>query len=101
MNVPGEIALDTRMMTLHWPDGRVQTIAHDVLRDACPCSTCRRLRGAARELPGSPNAHAAVSITDIRPMGYGVQLVFSDGHDRGIFPWPYLAAISSDTPLTA
>lgn len=24
------------------------------------------------------------------PMGYGVQLVFSDGHDRGIFPWAWL-----------
>ncbi|MBN3729063.1 gamma-butyrobetaine hydroxylase-like domain-containing protein, partial [Burkholderia sp. Ac-20379] len=38
---------------------------------------------------------AEVSVTDIRPMGYGVQLVFDDGHDRGIFPWQFLAALST------
>jgi DUF971 family protein len=27
----------------------------------------------------------------MRPVGsYAVQLVFSDGHERGIFPWVYL-----------
>nr|WP_234825174.1 gamma-butyrobetaine hydroxylase-like domain-containing protein [Cupriavidus necator] len=26
-------------------------------------------------------------------MGYGVQIVFSDGHDRGIYPWRYLQAL--------
>ncbi|WP_130911983.1 gamma-butyrobetaine hydroxylase-like domain-containing protein, partial [Pseudomonas sp. Sample_9] len=26
---------------------------------------------------------------------YGVQLVFSDGHQRGIYPWAYLAQLDS------
>ncbi|HYQ49053.1 MAG TPA: DUF971 domain-containing protein, partial [Pseudomonas sp.] len=31
-----------------------------------------------------------VRIERVEPQGYGVQLVFSDGHERGIYPWPYL-----------
>ncbi|CAI8772207.1 hypothetical protein EMIT0P43_170072 [Pseudomonas jessenii] len=27
--------------------------------------------------------------------GYGLQLVFSDGHERGIYPWAYLARLTS------
>ena len=27
--------------------------------------------------------------------GNAIQVVFADGHDRGIFPWPYLYAIAS------
>ncbi|MDD5034521.1 MAG: DUF971 domain-containing protein [Methylococcaceae bacterium] len=33
----------------------------------------------------------SVTITDIRPVGnYAVLLVFSDGHDSGIYTWEYL-----------
>jgi DUF971 family protein len=36
-----------------------------------------------------------LQITAIDPIGnYAVRLAFSDGHDRGIFPWPYLAEIA-------
>ncbi|MFP4903907.1 gamma-butyrobetaine hydroxylase-like domain-containing protein, partial [Paraburkholderia sp. BR14261] len=43
-----------------------------------------RLDGAA------PAAAADVMLIGIEPMGYGVQLAFSDGHARGIYPWTYL-----------
>ncbi|GAB7539941.1 gamma-butyrobetaine hydroxylase-like domain-containing protein [Burkholderia sp. 22PA0099] len=81
----------SRTLTLRWADGRLGTLAHAALRDACPCAGCR-----ARRLAGEPVVtHPEVSVTDIRPMGYGVQLVFDDGHDRGIFPWPFLAALAA------
>lgn len=35
-------------------------------------------------------AHDDLTLTGIVPMGYGVQLIFSDGHERGIFPWTWL-----------
>ncbi|MNN61889.1 hypothetical protein D3C81_1771500 [compost metagenome] len=31
-----------------------------------------------------------VRLERIALQGYGVQLVFSDGHERGIYPWAYL-----------
>ncbi|MBF2983031.1 DUF971 domain-containing protein, partial [Pseudomonas aeruginosa] len=53
---------------------------------ACPCAQCRaqRLRGRIDA------AEQGVRLRDIRLQGYGVQLLFDDGHERGIYPWSYL-----------
>ncbi|EJN36940.1 hypothetical protein PMI38_03628 [Pseudomonas sp. GM84] len=72
-------------LLLQWPDGE-RTLSHARLRGACPCSQCRaaRLAGSITVVP------AEVRIERVEPQGYGVQLVFSDGHERGIYPWAYL-----------
>lgn len=74
-------------LRLSWPDGREQQLNHAELRRQCPCSHCRafRLRGS------TPRVDDRVRIIELNPQGYGVQLVFSDGHQRGIYPWTYLA----------
>lgn len=36
-----------------------------------------------------------VRVVQIESQGYGVQLVFSDGHERGIYPWAYLRDLVS------
>ncbi|TQG11465.1 gamma-butyrobetaine hydroxylase-like domain-containing protein [Pseudomonas aeruginosa] len=86
-------------LTLEWADGTVSRIDHARLRAACPCAQCRaqRLRGridAAEQgvrLRGRIDAaEQGVRLRDIRLQGYGVQLVFDDGHERGIYPWSYL-----------
>jgi prepilin-type processing-associated H-X9-DG protein len=36
----------------------------------------------------------------VREVGsYGVNIAFSDGHDRGIYPWSYLAQLSEKPKL--
>ena len=89
MNMPALVELDAHTLVMHWRDAEPQRIAHYVLREACPCAGCRLLRRGADEL----NVPHDVVVCEIRPMGYGLQLIFSDGHDRGIFPWPYLALL--------
>jgi DUF971 family protein len=38
-----------------------------------------------------------VSITGIEPVGnYAIKLVFSDGHDTGLYSWDYLYALGRD-----
>jgi len=88
MKSPGEIRIDAvaRTLTLHWPDNGTQQLTHLQLRRACPCAGCRRIRLAGRDV----EAPQEIALTDIQAMGYGVQLFFSDGHDRGIYPWLYL-----------
>jgi DUF971 family protein len=99
MRTPHEIRIDStaRVLTLHWPDGETQRIAHAQLREACPCAGCRRARlegGQAAVLAVSPD----LTLTSVEPMGYGVQLVFSDGHARGIYPWSLLQTLGRDEP---
>ena len=92
MTLPHEIATDaaTRMLTLRWEGGREQQIAYAQLRRACACAECRRLRldGVAMQVSQD------VALIDMQTMGYGMQLVFSDGHARGIYPWQYLEQIA-------
>lgn len=73
-------------LSIEWAAGRVQVLGHARLRAACPCSKCRAARLAQR-IDAAPDG---VLITAVHPQGYGVQLVFDDGHDRGIYPWSYL-----------
>jgi len=35
-----------------------------------------------------------VKLLDARPSGYGLQFIFDDGHERGIFPWVYLERLA-------
>ncbi|MFJ4063989.1 DUF971 domain-containing protein [Pseudomonas sp. NPDC089996] len=87
MNGPSSIRnqRDPGLLTLQWAEGEA-VISHARLRGACPCSQCRaaRLQGRVSVVT------ADVRVERVVAQGYGVQLVFSDGHERGIYPWHYL-----------
>ena len=34
-----------------------------------------------------------VQVIEVNSQGYGLQLVFSDGHGQGIYPWAFLAGL--------
>ncbi|MEJ8851609.1 DUF971 domain-containing protein [Variovorax rhizosphaerae] len=73
-----------------WSSGARHVAAYRLLRSSCPCADCKALRAAGRDVATSSSADD-IRVTDIQPVGaYGVQFVFSDGHDRGIFPWVFL-----------
>lgn len=88
MNTPLALHRSSTDAQLHirWDDGVEQRIAFSRLRGACPCSQCRaaRLQGRIDLVP------SGIVLRKLNLQGYGVQLVFDDGHDRGIFPWAYL-----------
>ncbi len=76
-----------RVLELGYADGATLTIGYAALRAGCRCSGCT----AARRAGGAPHADPGVTLEWIAPVGvYGVQLTFSDGHDRGIYPWQLL-----------
>ncbi|MCU1760657.1 DUF971 domain-containing protein [Pseudomonas sp. 14P_8.1_Bac3] len=78
-----------QQLRLNWPDGREQLLNHAELRRQCPCSRCRafRLQGL------TPLVDSRVSVVELNAQGYGLQLIFSDGHERGIYPWAYLSSL--------
>ncbi|CAD5109494.1 gamma-butyrobetaine hydroxylase-like domain-containing protein [Zestomonas carbonaria] len=77
-------------LRIEWPDGARQQLSHARLRAACPCAQCRaaRLRGHI-DVVGE-----GVRLREMVPQGYGVQLSFDDGHERGIYPWGYLRELA-------
>ncbi|MFV1999931.1 MAG: DUF971 domain-containing protein [Acidimicrobiia bacterium] len=78
-------------LVVEWHDGRIDTIAANVLRDSCPCASCRN---APYPLP--PADPALCRISEISVVGsYAVSIVFRpDGHSTGIYPYPMLRDIA-------
>lgn len=75
-----------KQVVVQWSATETQVLSHQRLRGACPCAKCR----AARIQGRIALVDADVELIAMNPMGYGLQMVFSDGHDRGIYPWIYL-----------
>jgi DUF971 family protein len=79
------------VLALRWPDGSAATLTHARLRAACPCSECRAQRRAGLTV----EADDAVRLAAIEPVGaYALNLAFSDGHRRGIYPYDMLATLA-------
>jgi prepilin-type processing-associated H-X9-DG protein len=63
------------------------------LRAACKCAHCIRARIEGVFAP----AFDGIAITDVAPIGdYAVNIAFSDGHARGIYPWSLLLDLKAD-----
>lgn len=78
-------------LELAWSDGVRAALSGRRLRLACRCAACEKLRRAHQAVPGRED----VAVSELRPVGdMGLQILFNDGHDRGIFPWPYLHELS-------
>ncbi|GGP27605.1 DUF971 domain-containing protein [Silvimonas amylolytica] len=88
---PQQVVLTPTALLLDWGDGAVR-LTHAALRGACRCSQCESARRQGHPLALSQD----VRIVRLEALGhYAVQLVFSDGHDRGIYPWEMLARLSA------
>ena len=88
-----------RVLDIVWDDGQAQQLPHALLRAQCKCTVCQSRRLLAEAVHAAPAAASAaapadVRIDEIRQIGaYGIQLVFSDRHERGIYPWTYLRSL--------
>ncbi len=78
------------VVTVTWKNGECSTISGSELRRYCACSECR-----ARKVVGISVINVSSELADVTLMGHhSLHVKFSDGHERGIYPWAYLYAIS-------
>ena len=78
-------------LAIAWNDGATALIAAPGLRRACRCAACT----AARATGKSVTAEADVTISAVEPIGgYAINVAFSDGHARGIYPWAFLRELA-------
>jgi len=89
---PLSVILAADALTLRWSDSD-STVSAKRLREGCRCAQCQSAR--VRGVPAA--AHDALTLVDALPIGhYAVQLRFSDGHERGIYPWAYLRELAGE-----
>jgi len=87
---PTEINLHqaTRVMEVAFDDGRQFSFPCEYLRVFSPSAEVRG-HGPGQEV--LQTGKREVNISAIEPIGmYAVKLVFTDGHDTGIYSWEYL-----------
>jgi DUF971 family protein len=88
-------AADGNAIEIDWNDGATARYTAKLLRDACPCATCREKRTAPQPAPMlqvlRPEELVPLAVTGMMPVGqYAYSIGFSDGHDTGIYTLEYL-----------
>ena len=80
-------------LVMIYAGGRTELITAARLRLSCRCAHCTRAR-----IDGVfPQNVDPITIRAINPVGeYAINVGFSDGHARGIYPWSYLATLIED-----
>jgi DUF971 family protein len=96
---PKSLKGDGEALLLQWSDGITHRIPWQVLRDRCPCATCRHKR---TEPPGvfnilKPEEAGPVRATAMSQIGnYAYQIDFSDGHKTGIYSLELLRILGDE-----
>jgi DUF971 family protein len=87
-----QISADARQLTLSTPDGRSLAVSAATLWAHCPSAFSRRARIDGRQ--GNPPVD--LTIVRIAAIGnYAANIAFSDGRDRGIYPWHLLEELAT------
>ena len=87
---PSELRLNPEKTALRvaFTGGITENLPAELLRVASPSAEVQGHSPAERKLVAGKRD---VTIQDIEPVGnYAVKLVFSDGHDTGLYTWTYL-----------
>ncbi|MGY4257385.1 DUF971 family protein [Bradyrhizobium sp. USDA 4516] len=86
-----ELRNDSTVLALTWPDCGTRLLSAETLRRASRAASEIRRQVDRIALMIAPELHVA----SIEPTGnYALRLSFSDGHDRGIYPWSYLRELA-------
>jgi DUF971 family protein len=84
----------SRVLEIAFDDGKRFELSCEYLRVNSPSAEVRG-HGTGQEV--LQTGKRDVNITAIEPVGnYAIKLVFSDGHDTGLYSWDYLYSLGAD-----
>lgn len=85
------ISSDGTSLTVTWSDGAQATLHAAFLRENSRSAGSSRLRLSGLNVPASRD----LTIKTARAIGaYAINITFSDGYDRGIYPWVFLKELA-------
>ena len=84
----------SRILEISFDDGKRFSLPCEFLRVLSPSAEVRG-HGSGQEV--LQTGKRDINIAAVEPVGnYAVKLVFSDGHDTGLFSWDYLYTLGED-----
>jgi DUF971 family protein len=84
-------------LVIQWSDGASGRVSWGKLRDACPCAACKEERGKP------PDPFRILKPSEVTPLApvsmprvgrYAYKVVWSDGHDSGIYTLQHLRELT-------
>ena len=93
--IPTEIKVHKKSATLELIyDDTSHTLSAEYLRVFSPSA---EVQGHSPDQAVLQHGKRHITFKEIEPQGnYAIKLVFSDGHDSGIYSWPYLKALGDN-----
>lgn len=91
---PVELRFSTRNaeLSIEFDDGYLGVVPYELLRVESPSA---ETRGHGGRKPPPPAGKRAVSVAGADLVGrYAVRIRFSDGHDSGLYTWPWLRELA-------
>lgn len=86
-------------LAIKWDDAAESFISLEKLRRACPCAECKGEMDVMGNLYKGPERTLTPSAFQLRGLTlvgtYGVQPLWGDGHNSGIYPFEYLRGIAT------
>ena len=92
--IPDEIRLAAARdaLVLTWDGSAPVPVSAETLRLNCRCAWCTRQRAEGR----FPAAFPGIALTHLAPVAdYALNLHFSDGHARGVYPFTTFRALAA------
>jgi DUF971 family protein len=93
--VPSGLVLHKQSMVLElqYEDGRSYRLPFELLRVMSPSA---EVKGHGPGQETLQTGKREVAVAGLAPVGhYAIQLMFSDGHDTGIYTWDYLYTLAT------
>jgi len=94
--IPVQIkVIDKKKLFIKWDDNTESEIGLEKLRKRCPCATCLTEREKQNKSYIPILQDKEVKISDINQVGsYAIGIVWKDGHNTGIYEFPFLKKIA-------
>ena len=90
--------IDRFTLGVDWTDGMQSRWRLATLRRRCPCAVCVD-EWSGKPLLDPSTVDGDVSANRVDSVGrYALRIDFSDGHNTGIYSYPYLRQIASEQP---
>ncbi len=86
--------LSNRQLFIQWDDSTNSNINLMKLRKYCPCATCASEREDQGKTYIPIFSGNQIAISEIHPVGsYAISVKWKDGHNTGIFEYPFLKSL--------
>jgi ATP-binding protein involved in chromosome partitioning len=88
--------LEKKKLSILWDDGKHDLLELKMLRKFCPCATCLAERDKQDKMYIPILNENQIIVRSINQVGkYAIQINWNDGHNTGIYEYPFLRNLSS------